>query len=269
MRTYTLLVFLLCSLFMIHAQDKAYMECHYTETFKDDLNKKDKVRQDEMVLRIGRNSSEFFSLWRRGRDHITDSLTAKGASMNEILTAREKIAYPISVQYYTIYKNYPEKGTLTHTDNLAMQDYLCTEKMQVPYWEIEQEKTKILGFNCQKASTTFYGRKWEVWFTTEIPVQDGPWKLQGLPGLILQAEDTDKDYCFKCIEIRKIDRPIQLPKRRYIKCDKEKFRQTVIEYNADLDLFLKKQGKSVPVAEGETRQDAANFFKKAYNYIER
>ena len=34
----------------------------------------------------------------------------------------------------------------------------------------------------------FSGREWNVWFTEEIPVSLGPWKLNGLPGIILQAE---------------------------------------------------------------------------------
>lgn len=261
-------ILLLC-VSALYAQEVAFLECHYTETFRDNLDKKDIIHQDEMVLRIGKTSSEFFSLWRRGRDHVTDSLSSKGASLNDIMAAREKIVYPISVQYYTIYKNYPEKGMLTQTDNLAMQYYMCTEKMHTPDWTIGQEKKKILGFDCQKAVATFYGREWHVWFTTEIPVREGPWKLHGLPGLILAAEDAEKDYCFTCIEIKKVESSIQIPRKHYIKCTKEEFDRAVIEFNGDLNSFMKKQGKSIPVPQGGSKQDAIDFFKKNYNYIER
>lgn len=266
-QTYFLLLLFCVS--TLHAQETAFLECHYAETFRDNLDKKDIIRQDEMVLRIGRTSSEFFSLWRKGREHVTDSLRAKGASMNDIMAAREKIAYPVSVQYYTIYKNYPEKGMFTQTDNLAMQLYMCTEKMRTPEWTIEQERSNILGYDCQKAVTTFYGRKWQVWFTTEIPVREGPWKLHGLPGLILAAEDEDKDYCFQCIEIRKANSVIRMPRKHYVKCTKEEFDCAVKEFNGDLNSFMKRQGKSIPVPQGGTRQDAIEFFKKNYNYIER
>lgn len=33
----------------------------------------------------------------------------------------------------------------------------------------------------QKATCDFAGRKWIAWFTTEIPIQDGPYKFYGLP----------------------------------------------------------------------------------------
>ena len=41
-----------------------------------------------------------------------------------------------------------------------------------------------------------YGRKWTAWFTTEIPIQDGPYKFRGLPGLIVKIEDETKSHCF-------------------------------------------------------------------------
>lgn len=245
------------------------MECHYVESFKDNLDKKEIVRQDEMVLRIGKTCSEFYSLWRRERDNMVDSLTAKGVSMNDLMAAREKCAYPVSVQYYAIYKNYPRKGLITHTDNLAMQNYSCTAEMKTPVWEIEREKREVAGYNCQKAATVFYGRKWIVWFTMDIPVPEGPWKLHGLPGLILQAEDEEGDYAFRCIEVKKASGLIKMPRKHYITCDEEKFTRMVVEFNSDLDAYMQKQGKSIPVAAGQSKEDVANFFKKRYNYIER
>lgn len=38
------------------------------------------------------------------------------------------------------------------------------------------------------ATTIFRGRKWTVYFTEDIPLPLGPWKLGALPGLILSAE---------------------------------------------------------------------------------
>lgn len=69
-------------------------------------------------------------------------------------------------------------------------------------WKIESEIKKIGKFNCKKATAQFRGRNYTAWFTTEIPLPFGPWKLNGLPGLILEAYDTNKSvyWYFKSVE---------------------------------------------------------------------
>ena len=70
-------------------------------------------------------------------------------------------------------------------------------------WAIEKEQKKIGRFNCQKATAKFRGRQYTAWFTMEIPVSYGPWKLHGLPGLILEAYDEAKEiqFIFKSIDM--------------------------------------------------------------------
>ncbi|PNW30232.1 GLPGLI family protein [Formosa algae] len=60
-------------------------------------------------------------------------------------------------------------------------------------WDITS-KTKVIGdFECQMATCTFRGRTYTAWFTMQVPLPYGPWKLQGLPGLILEAYDAHKE----------------------------------------------------------------------------
>lgn len=67
-----------------------------------------------------------------------------------------------------------------------------TEPMNEITWEIGEDSTRnILGHDCIMALSDYHGRRWTAWFTPEIPIQDGPWKLRGLPGLILQADGGD------------------------------------------------------------------------------
>ncbi|CAM3926591.1 MULTISPECIES: GLPGLI family protein [Flavobacterium] len=63
-------------------------------------------------------------------------------------------------------------------------------------WELHEETKKINAFTCQKAIGQFRGRTYTVWFTYEIPVSAGPWKLNGLPGLILEASESKKQFYF-------------------------------------------------------------------------
>lgn len=61
-------------------------------------------------------------------------------------------------------------------------------------WEITNEKKIINSYNCQKAVGIFRGRTYTAWFTLEIPLPYGPWKLYGLPGLIIEAYDESKEF---------------------------------------------------------------------------
>lgn len=73
-------------------------------------------------------------------------------------------------------------------------DELCqySEPLSEISWEIVSDSIKnILGFECIKATTDYHGRQWIAWFAPEIPVQDGPWKLHGLPGLIMEGNGGD------------------------------------------------------------------------------
>lgn len=88
--------------------------------------------------------------------------------------------------------------------------YIFTDTFLIPSWKVERETKRINKYLCQKATCYFKGRNYIAWFTTEIPVSFGPWKLQGLPGLILEASDTKSQVVFKCIAVRFPTKPITI-----------------------------------------------------------
>lgn len=72
-----------------------------------------------------------------------------------------------------------------------------SENIEERNWEIEADSVKtILGYDCIMASTTYHGRQWKAWFTPDIPINAGPWKLLGLPGLIMEAIDSTFHHHF-------------------------------------------------------------------------
>ncbi len=77
-------------------------------------------------------------------------------------------------------------------------------KEQLPKinWKIVDEFKKIGDYTCQKAIGYFRGRNYTTYFTTKIPVPFGPWKLQGLPGLIIEATDEKAQFSFNVTSIR-------------------------------------------------------------------
>lgn len=73
-------------------------------------------------------------------------------------------------------------------------------------WILKDDTKIISGYECQRASVFFRGRNYEAWFTTEIPLPYGPWKLGGLPGLILEVYDDRKEISFTAEKITIPDR---------------------------------------------------------------
>ncbi|CAM3798437.1 GLPGLI family protein [Flavobacterium gelidilacus] len=72
--------------------------------------------------------------------------------------------------------------------------YAVNENLPKMEWKLTKEQKKINTYLCKKATTVFRGRTYEVWYTEKIPISLGPWKFNGLPGLILSAEDKEGIY---------------------------------------------------------------------------
>lgn len=101
--------------------------------------------------------------------------------------------------------------------------YLVEDTLTIPIWVITHELKNINNYQCQKATTTFKGRNYEVWFTNEISSFFGPWKLNGLPGLIILAQDKKNEIYFEAFEIRKTDEVTCQEDNSIIKISKDKF----------------------------------------------
>jgi GLPGLI family protein len=95
------------------------------------------------------------------------------------------------------------KDSLYTRMNMHRINKLLYLKEQAPALEwIISDSTKMVGnYTTKKATAHFRGRNYIAWFTPEIPVPYGPWKLHGLPGLILQAYDQTGNIYFSATDI--------------------------------------------------------------------
>lgn len=149
-----------------------------------------------LILEIGEQVAHSYIV--AERNHIQASLER----------FQEKNAWRLDINIHALlgetYMGYPSKGKLTQVVNLdAAGVFQYTEDIPNLKWKLHPDHKEVLGYDCQKATCSFRGRDYEAWFAMAIPMSYGPWKLQGLPGLILEVYDTKNEYHFTATGIEK------------------------------------------------------------------
>lgn len=146
---------------------------------------------------IGKDLNSFLIFDKSKSYYVTakDSLELKKNSESIFSTKKEKGVVggisPTSVQGNQVYFD-KSKNQLWWNKLEGTHKYVQEKNINFN-WTVTNETKKIGNFTCNKAKIFFRGRNYTVWFTKEIPASFGPWKFNGLPGLILEAYDTDKE----------------------------------------------------------------------------
>jgi GLPGLI family protein len=110
------------------------------------------------------------------------------------------VQIPDSVHYFIVSdlktKTITSRAFITEDNGETYKAYNTTESFSIQ-WELTNSETMQIGnYICKKATTDFRGRLYVAWYTEQIPVSAGPWKFNGLPGLILKVEDQSGDVKF-------------------------------------------------------------------------
>lgn len=101
-----------------------------------------------------------------------------------------------------------EKGKFKIWDEVYNEYRKYSEDTEERNWNIMSDSTKnVLDYECIMATTDYHGRKWKAWFAPEIPVDAGPWKLLGLPGLIMEAIDSTGQHHFTATGLESVEIP--------------------------------------------------------------
>ncbi len=173
----------------------------YEYQFVRDSTEKDKAETEIMLLNVYSKGSQFYSREVFESDSIMNAefeKQSKGGNTDINLKgfqSKGKVRYQVE-------KSYPDYSVHFFT-HLGADEYMVQESRKLE-WKILPEKEKVGQFNSQKATCNYAGRIWTAWFTTEIPIQDGPHKFHGLPGLIVKLEDKTRSHVFELKGIRKI-----------------------------------------------------------------
>lgn len=119
--------------------------------------------------------------------------------------AEENIGDPLQ-----IYKD-RSKGTINSVYNAFVDNFLTVQKpTEFQYWQMTEETDTVFGYLCQKAVIDYGGRNYSAWFTTEIPINDGPWKFFGLPGLILKVSDNEGYFQYLAIGLEQYEGNVEI-----------------------------------------------------------
>ena len=212
--------------------DEAYLKCQYDYTYVVDTLS-GKTAKDWLVLQIGKNMSKCYSYYSMQVDSIFASPNRDVILRQQINAAiGSKTEWPHKRMKAYVYKNYPQ-GKMTVTDGLLMQDYIYEDTLYAQNWVIQDSSKLILGHECQKAVCHYRGHYWTAWFAMDIPITDGPWKLCGLPGLIMEVTSEDNSHAFKLLGMEKVSKKPIVFSKTYV--GNNKFETTTFEK------FLKEQ----------------------------
>lgn len=244
-RSVTLFVLLInistvCSQSTPFILDTAFLKCEYkTNYYTDTLAMNNGIQMnDEFILQVGPTISKYYSKLTDVYERVQSDPKAKDAYSKELELALEKVKAsggrltqaPLA-RYGTlvIYNNYPQGKRTIH--DAVFFDYYIFEDDNLPQqWTITADSVKtILGYKCRKAICTYRGRNYEAWYAVDLPVNAGPWKFSGLPGLIMSVQDTKGHYTFEISGLEKTEEPIEYIEygaRKYTRTDRITFLRT-------------------------------------------
>jgi GLPGLI family protein len=207
----------------------------YEITYKVvNIEKPDDKETDIQKLLIGRNLSKYFSYLLFQNDSVCTIIEKQG---------RDMPSEPRGAENYEVFKNY-QTGKQSILERVDGTFFRYEEDKLFFNWVIQSDRKMIMTYLCQKVSTEFRGRKYEAWFTTSIPIPEGPYKFGGLPGLILELMDDQQHFVFTCIGIKTHTPPLPIKNRNwpYTKTTRKKFHEFLESKHRNPTAYYKSRG---------------------------
>ncbi|MEJ5995352.1 GLPGLI family protein [Pedobacter sp. Du54] len=197
--TFIVFLFLLSTNTFAQKPDPVIARVHYTYISKSDTLKNGKARAENMILFIGKNTSLYASY-----DKIKHEISEEQKFWAMIASGGGKgkgvfIIDDTNSKWMTTTANlfYVKENKFFIREIIAYNAYLVEETAPKIDWKISKDTASFSGLACLKATANFEGKNWIAWFAPSVPFPGGPWKLNSLPGLIIEACDEQKEIQFQ------------------------------------------------------------------------
>jgi GLPGLI family protein len=192
----------------VEASDSLSYSCKYRYIKQKDSTNVNSKFDDIMILTINKSTSTYYSYLKQfGLRNLENTDLSKDATVDNTKgivsvdgNSKSTGKYFTQNESEIIKIDYKNKN-VTVSDKLVSRAYFYNDTLISPIWNIENDTSTILNQKCQKATTTFKGRKFTAWFASSISYNMGPWLFNGLPGLILKVQDSKNQFSFECIEL--------------------------------------------------------------------
>lgn len=236
-------------LFSQNIQGKAYytsktdtqLDFSDREGMPEEIKQRIKQQMEDLSIKtfvLSFNASESIYQEETTLDNNAQSDNQFGGAMRMIMSAQDA---------GVLYKNTKEKSYSNQKDVYGKQ-FIIQDSLKAFDWKLENESKQVGNYLCFKATTTMkllqrpsgfpgnpnterdkvpaFSEKElvTVWYTLDIPIQQGPEKLWGLPGLILEVEIGNKKILCTKVEISNSNEGFKIePPKKGKKVNQETF----------------------------------------------
>jgi GLPGLI family protein len=250
--------------------DKFKYKATYEMTWQIDSTDTESVQSETMLLLTGGGQSRFSSEGKHIGDSIQKAYRKLERTPQTFSEMRSKIP-KTEFEYYIIKDLALRK--INYREKIIKDYYEYPEDLSNLEWKILPETKKIAGFTVQKAKTSYAGRHYTAWFTSEIPISDGPYKFNGLPGLIVKMKDDKAYYVFELTGFKVLKDPVfnTQANEEYLETDKSSFLEIKEDYNANPIGAMEQTGISFQFKPGQKEKlekERMEKLKKKNNPIE-
>ncbi len=239
--------------------------CTYDYYLQTDSTNRESLRVIPMRLLIGKGKSVFMEEVKYLRDSIVRTTETKFDIATMKSFYKEHGTAPILTNFMIV-KTKPDK--IKFYPRIISDWFAIEEPMRQQQWKIEEDTKTIKGYVCKKATCHFAGRDYVAWYTMDIPISDGPYKFNGLPGLIVNIKDSKGEHFFELVGLSKLTNgaKVFLTNREKAKITTEDYLKALKNWSNSGVLALEQRGITL---ENSYESKIARKMKSLNNFIEK